>query len=111
MTAGSLGGRVAIVTGAAHGIGRAIAMALVSDGATVWACDVRESELAVTGRALAEVGASKTSRVDITDPGPVAEFVQRVAAADGDPDILVNCAGGVADQTARPVEEITDEDW
>jgi 3-oxoacyl-[acyl-carrier protein] reductase len=108
----SLAGRVAIVTGAAHGIGRAIGLALAERGAIVWACDVRERELAETGRVLTNAAAaSQTARVDVADTEQVTELVHRVAARDGDAEILVNCAGGVADQTARPVEQISDEDW
>jgi len=109
----NLTGRVAIVTGAAHGIGRAIALVLAERGALVWACDVRERELAETGRVLAKVAgaAAKTARVDVTATEQVTELVRRVAASDGDVEILVNCAGGVADQTARPVEDVSDDDW
>jgi 3-oxoacyl-[acyl-carrier protein] reductase len=75
-------------------------------------CDAREPALAATARTFSEAGlAGKTARVDVTDPAQVAEFVGRVATADGDIEILVNCAGGVADQTARPVEDVSDEDW
>ena len=41
-------GRTALVTGAAHGFGRAIAQAFAEAGAAVWACDLLESELAET---------------------------------------------------------------
>jgi 3-oxoacyl-[acyl-carrier protein] reductase len=104
-----LAGRVAIVTGAAHGLGRAMCVALAGCGATVWGCDVREGPLAATDKALA--GRGKTVRVDAANPGQVADFVRRVAAESGDAEILVNCAGGVADQTPVPVEDVSDEAW
>jgi 3-oxoacyl-[acyl-carrier protein] reductase len=45
--------------------------------------------------------------VDVTEPGQVGAFVRDV----GDVDILVNCAGGVAGQTMRPIDEVADADW
>src|SRR5207248_681084 len=69
-------GGVAIVTGAAHGIGRAISVELAREGATVWACDVLERELGETRRAAAERGeaACRAAVVDVTDPARVAAF-------------------------------------
>jgi 3-oxoacyl-[acyl-carrier protein] reductase len=100
---GRLDGAVAIVTGAAHGIGRAIAVELARDGATVWTCDVEAAELETTARA---VGA-RSRLVDVTDPAQVDRFVAEV----GPVDVLVNCAGGVAGQTMRPLEQVPDADW
>ena len=82
-----LAGRVAIVTGTAHGIGAAIARALEQDGAAVHGCD--------------------RDTVDVTDSAQVAKLVSGV----GRVDILVNNAGGVVGQVGRPVEEVSDEDW
>lgn len=108
-----LGGRVAIVTGAAHGIGRAICAELAREGATVWACDVREDELEVTRAAADAVrrGPGQTAVVDVRDASAVAAFVARVEAAAGRIDVLVNTAGGVSGQVMRPVEEVSDEAW
>jgi 3-oxoacyl-[acyl-carrier protein] reductase len=113
MAARRLLGAVAIVTGAAHGIGRAIGVELGREGASVWACDVLERELAETRRAVGEraEGPCRTAVVDVTDPRGVAAFVDQVIAADRRVDVLVNCAGGVAGQTMRPVEDVSDEDW
>ncbi len=108
-----LDGRVAIVTGAAHGIGRAICVELAREGALVWACDVRAAELEATRGAVEGVrrGSAQTAVVDVRDAQAVSAFVTRVEAATGRIDVLVNTAGGVAGQTMRPVEEVPDADW
>ena len=108
-----LDGRVAIVTGAAHGIGRAICAELAREGARVWACDVRAAELEATRGVVDGVrrGAGQTAVVDVRDAQAVSAFVARVEAATGRIDVLVNTAGGVAGQTMRPVEEVPDADW
>jgi 3-oxoacyl-[acyl-carrier protein] reductase len=108
-----LDGRVAIVTGAAHGIGRAICVELAREGAAVWACDVRAPALDGTHAAVETVapGACRTAVVDVRDAAAVGAFVARVDAASGRIDALVNTAGGVAGQVMRPVEEVPDADW
>jgi 3-oxoacyl-[acyl-carrier protein] reductase len=106
-------GVVAIVTGAAHGIGRAIAVELAREGASIWACDVLERELGETRRAVGErtEAPCRVAVLDVTEPRRVTAFVDELVAAERRVDILVNCAGGVVGQTMRPVEEIPDEDW
>jgi 3-oxoacyl-[acyl-carrier protein] reductase len=108
-----LAGRVAVVTGAAHGLGRSISVELAREGALLWACDVRAAELEETRRAAEAVaaGACRTALVDVRDGQAVTAFVAQVDAASGRIDALVNVAGGVAGQTMRPVEEVTDEEW
>ncbi len=110
---GRLEGRVAIVTGAAHGIGRAICVELAGEGASVWACDVLEADLKGTAAAVGEAtgGPCRTERVDVTEPRAVEAFVQAAVRAEGRLDVLVNTAGGVAGQTMRPIETVTDADW
>jgi NAD(P)-dependent dehydrogenase (short-subunit alcohol dehydrogenase family) len=108
-----LGGRVAIVTGAAHGIGRAICAELAREGASVWACDVLTSELVETRRTVEAIsaGSCRTAEIDVRDPEAVTAFVSRIDAAGGRIDALVNSAGGVAGQTMQAIEQVTDEDW
>lgn len=108
-----LADRVAVVTGAAHGIGRAICVELAREGASVWACDVLAHELDETRRATVGIasGACRTAIVDATDSARVASFVDEVLAADGHVDVLVNTAGGVAGQSMRPIEAVSDADW
>ena len=113
MGEGRLTDRVAVVTGAAHGIGRAICVELAREGASVWACDVLAHELDETRRATVRIasGSCRTAIVDATDSARVASFVGEVLAADGRVDVLVNTAGGVAGQSMRPIETVTDADW
>lgn len=105
-------GRTAIVTGAAHGFGRAISMAFAQRGAGVWACDVVEHELHETRQLCeAEGGRCATRVVDVTDKRAVEAFVAEAAADTGRVDILVNNAGGVLGQVGRPLEQVTPDEW
>ena len=99
--------RTVIVTGAAHGFGRAISIAFASRGAAVWACDVLEDELAETARLCA----CTVRRVDVCDKAAVDAFVADASRARGLVHILVNNAGGVLGQVGRPLEEVTPSDW
>jgi 3-oxoacyl-[acyl-carrier protein] reductase len=56
-------------------------------------------------------GPCRAAVVDVTDPARVTAFAGEVAATEGRVDVLVNNAGGVAGQTARPIEEVPDADW
>ena len=84
---GELSGKVALVTGTAQGIGRAIAAGLEDDGAAVHRVD--------------------RDTADLSDPRQVAELVARI----GPVHVLVNNAGGVCGQVGRPLDEVSDEDW
>ena len=87
-----LDGKVALVTGASQGIGRAIAMALAGEGAQVALLSRRRSGLDET---LALIGRSNGLVVpcDVTDSEAVASAVKRVVATFGGLDVVVNNAG------------------
>ncbi|MFI5233250.1 MAG: SDR family NAD(P)-dependent oxidoreductase [Gemmatimonadales bacterium] len=105
-------GKTALVTGAAHGFGRAIALAFAARGAHVWACDVLEYELRETRQLIVSVGGSCTARtVDVRDKRAVGKLVSDASGAAGQVHILVNNAGGVLGQTGRPIEDVTPEQW
>jgi 3-oxoacyl-[acyl-carrier protein] reductase len=101
--------RVALVTGAAQGIGRAIARQLAAAGATVHLADIAE-----IGWLKEEPGGGKGYGVHTADLGRRAEaaaLVGSVMAARGRLDILVNAAGGVRGQVGRPIAEVGETDW
>jgi 2-dehydro-3-deoxy-L-rhamnonate dehydrogenase (NAD+) len=85
-----LGGRIAIVTGAARGIGRAVAERFSASGAKVAIWDVDGAAAEATS--LAIENASYYS-VDVTDPAGIARAAEAIEARLGPPDILVNNAG------------------
>jgi 2-keto-3-deoxy-L-fuconate dehydrogenase len=99
--AGRLLGRSAVVTSAAQGIGRASALAMAAEGASVIATDINEGALASLAK---EEPSIRVMRLDVTKN----EEVEKVAAATGAPDILFNCSGIVHSGT---ILEVTDKDW
>ncbi len=104
---GELSGQVAIVTGAARGIGRAVATRLARDGAKVALADIDQQAATATAEAIGD-GAIPV-RLDVTDEGQWAEAVSVVEAALGPVSILVNNAG-IAGRSA-PAWELSFEEW
>lgn len=104
--------RTAIVTGAAHGFGRCIALNFAALGARVFACDILSNELQETGRLSKEQAAPLEIRVlDVSDRAAVQTTVADILKSAGRIDILVNDAGGVMGQVGRPIEEVSESNW
>jgi len=99
--------RVVLVTGAAQGIGAAIAKSFVESGATVYLADLDREGVDKTASQLGV----KSTGLDLSDEAETANMVQSIHADEGHLDILVHAAGGVCGQVGRPVEEVSTEDW
>jgi 3-oxoacyl-[acyl-carrier protein] reductase len=101
--------RIAIVTGAGQGIGRAIALGLVREGARVAIADVNEeSANTVKNEIEASGGRALAIRTDVSNEDSVQAMVEKSLKEFGRVDILVNNAGIFP---ASPVEEMSEEDW
>jgi 2-keto-3-deoxy-L-fuconate dehydrogenase len=95
-----LKGKTALVTAAGQGIGKATALALATEGASVWATDVRADLLAD----YAGIAGIQTAVLDVLSKSAIESFVQRLGAVN----VLFNCAGMVHNGT---IEQASDADW
>jgi len=100
--AGRLAGKVAFVTAAGQGIGRATCLAFAREGARVWATDVNAQQL----KGMEGTDGVRTRPLDVTDEAAIARIAQEV----GDIDVLFNCAGivhngSILDASAKDWEQ------
>jgi NAD(P)-dependent dehydrogenase (short-subunit alcohol dehydrogenase family) len=110
MTDGRLDGKVAVVTGAAGGIGRAIALRFAHEGAAVLATARYESKAAAVVEEIErDGGVARPLVLDIANPGSTAAIVPATEREFGSaPDILVACAGA---QTFADIFDLPVDEW
>jgi rhamnulose-1-phosphate aldolase/alcohol dehydrogenase len=107
----ALSGRVALVTGSAGGIGKAIAKKMADEGACVIINDNDENRLSSAGKEFQQQYGKDVfiaEMLDVTDTATIHQTFHAAVLAFGGVDIIVNCAGL---SISKPIEEHTEEDW
>ena len=107
----SLSGKIALVTGSAGGIGKAISKKFVEEGAVVVLNDLDQGRLESAGsQFLKEFGRDSytTVQLNVTEDADIKNAFAQAALSFGGIDIIVNCAGL---SISKPIEEHTDKDW
>lgn len=107
MTRFDYSGRVALITGAAQGIGFAIAKALKESGAIVHLADVNADALAGNAKTLG----AETHAFDLGNRQACHDAVKAVLDRSGQIDCLFHAGGGVRGQVGRASEEVSEQDW
>ena len=103
-----MAGRVALVTGAGSGIGRAVAERLAAEGACVVIADLNADSAREVAEGIGTTDKAVPVVVDVTDPDAVQAAVDATALAFGGVDLVVNNAGL---SISKPLLETTDKDW
>jgi rhamnulose-1-phosphate aldolase/alcohol dehydrogenase len=101
-------GRIALVTGAGSGIGKAIARRLAADGACVVVADLDAAKASDVAASIGTTDVAVGLQVDVTDAGAVRAAVEATLLAFGGIDLVVNNAGL---SISKPLLETTEEDW
>ncbi|MDP6823328.1 MAG: SDR family NAD(P)-dependent oxidoreductase [Dehalococcoidia bacterium] len=108
----SFEGKTAIVTGAAQGIGRAVAFDLSSKGVSLLLADIQGAKVeSVAAEIRGSGGRASATTVDVTDSASVAAMVELAINELGEIDILVNDAGGSGTEGVLRIEEVTEDRW
>ena len=107
-----LEGKKAIITGAAQGLGRAIALDFAAEGAEMLLADIQGEKVAHVAALIGENGGrAEVVEVDVTDAAQVEAMIQSAIALFGDVDILVNDAGGSGTVGIQHIEDVTEAMW
>src|SRR5436190_11097373 len=109
MADGKLSGKVAVVTGAARGIGRAIVERLAQDGASVVVSDIDEPGAQAVAAGISSAGGTAAAiRADVTEEDGPARLVAQTVEQFGKLDVMVANAGIIQ---VQPILDLTAADW
>lgn len=108
----SFEGKTAIITGAAQGIGRAVALEFAERGANLLLADIQSAKVESVAAEIRASGIKATATaVDVTDSNSVASMVELAINEFEQVDILVNDAGGSGTEGVLRIEEVSEDRW